>query len=120
MPEIKTLDQKRAAYAWAHVSSDGRSGEYVTLLKGAPALVMSNGLMQALAYYQAKSEDGKKLVAAVGGWLKQQCPFVGGTDFTSVMNSLYGSSALDYMHATVETLEILKWMKQAGSALTRR
>ncbi len=115
MPEVQTLDQKRAAYAWQR-QRDYTNKDYVTLIKGAPALVMTNGLMQALAYYQNKNEDGKKLVGAVGEWLTQ-----GGlsrsAEFSGLMQCLHKASAEQYMLATREVLEILKWMKQIGSAV---
>lgn len=115
MPEVRTLDQDRAAYAWAQ--SRNYTKDYVTLVKGAPALIMTNGLMQALAYYQYKSDDGRKLVEQVGQWL-HKCGFTNGPDFRNVMQSLHGGDATKYMHATTETLEILKWIKQIGVAVT--
>ncbi|MDR7420773.1 MAG: type III-B CRISPR module-associated protein Cmr5 [Armatimonadota bacterium] len=117
MPGVRTLDQERAAYAWAKLVSC--TGEYVNLVKGAPALVMGNGLMQALAYYQDKSNDGRQLVKHIGQWLKQR-GLTSGDDFESVMRSLHESDALKYMHATTETLELLKWIKQIGAAKQAR
>jgi CRISPR-associated protein Cmr5 len=115
MPEVRTLDQARAAYAWAQTKDYTK--DYITLVKGAPALIMTNGLMQALAYYEDKSSDGKKLVKQVGQWL-HKCALTNGPDFHSVMQSLHEGDATKYMHATTEALEVLKWIKQIGAAVT--
>lgn len=117
MADMRTLDQKRAAYAWTKLASPTK--EYVNLVKGAPALVMANGLMQALAYYQDKSQEGRQLVTHVGQWLKEQ-GLTPGDDFESVMRSLHQGDAVKYMHATTETLELLKWIKQIGAAKLAR
>jgi CRISPR-associated protein Cmr5 len=93
----------------------GSQKSYVTLAKGAPALVMANGLMQGLAYYQNKSDEGRQLVRAVSEWLKLR-GFCRGTAFEDVMNALLNADSSRYMWATSETLELLKWIKQLGSA----
>jgi CRISPR-associated protein Cmr5 len=115
MPEVRTLDQTRAAYAWAQ--SENYTKEYITLIKGAPALIMTNGLMQALAYYKNKSKDGEQLVKQVGQWLYKR-GLANGSDFPSLMQSLHEGDATNYMHATTEALEVLKWIKQIGAAVT--
>ncbi|HXH07487.1 MAG TPA: type III-B CRISPR module-associated protein Cmr5 [Vicinamibacterales bacterium] len=114
MPTVRTLDQERAAYAWQCVAKCSK--DYVNLVKGAPALIMSNGLMQALAYYQEKSQEGKQLVSHVGGWLRK-CGLTSGDEFSQLMQSLHGSEAVTYMRATTETIEVLKWIKQVGAAV---
>lgn len=57
-----SLDQQRAAYAWQCVQGcNSRNDDYTNLAKAAPALIMNNGLMQALAFYQDKANwDDKK------------------------------------------------------------
>ena len=49
-----SLDQQRAAYAWQCVQNV--PNDYDKLAKAAPALIMNNGLMQALAFYQDKGK----------------------------------------------------------------
>lgn len=114
MADVRTLDQDRAeyAYAWAQEYTN----EYVNLVKGAPALIMANGLMQALAYYEGKSKEGKRLVRQISKWLFKQ-KLSGGEDFSELMQSLYKGDAVKYMQATSETLEVLRWIKQFGAAV---
>lgn len=111
----RSLDQERAAHAWKSLPSTVES-ELVNLAKGAPALIMSNGLMQTLAFYQDKGGKAhKNLVATIASWLHEQ-RLVEGQDFGKVMTSLHGSSSDTYMLATEETLELLKWVRQLAAA----
>ena len=78
-----SLDQQRAAYAWQCVQNLPK--DYDKLAKGAPALIMNNGLMQALAFYQdkGKTKEGvmdryHALNAHLRCWLGRQ---LGGTIF---------------------------------------
>jgi CRISPR-associated protein Cmr5 len=59
MPEIdyRTLEQRRAAKAWAHVQAvpKGKRGEYRALVRKATAMVKINGLGQTLAFLLDKA-----------------------------------------------------------------
>ncbi len=123
MPTSQNLEQKRASYAWIKVQETKTSIEdYRKLVKGAPALVMSNGLMQTLAYYQSRNDgQGKKLVIHLAEWLKQQ-KNIGDGSFDSLMKALYGSNndsscSARYMEATREALELLRWLRQLADAV---
>jgi CRISPR-associated protein Cmr5 len=53
----QTLDQKRAEYAWEQVSQAVQIiADYTREAKGAPVLIMGSGLMQTLAFFQAKGK----------------------------------------------------------------
>lgn len=108
----KSIEQERAAYAWECVAG-GVNKEYVNLAKRAPALIMQNGLMQALAFYKAKGHD--RLTMNITGWLQRR-KLIEQTQFDSVMKELSGTTADQYMRATEETLEILRWIRQFASA----
>lgn len=128
------LDQQRAAYAWQQATEGvtRNSSGYVVLAKGAPALVMSNGLMQTLAFYQAKAgNDGNKphglLLGHICRWLVEQlggAALSDGTvfpnadaDFQSVMKALFKADSDLYRRATRETLALLKWIRQFAGAI---
>ena len=52
-----TLDQKRAQRAWDNVTVAAEhhvTGAYTNLAKAVPSLIMNSGLMQTLAFLQAK------------------------------------------------------------------
>jgi len=53
---MNTLDQQRAQYAWERAKRNTTAvGGYREMVKGAPALIMGNGLMATLAYYRSRT-----------------------------------------------------------------
>lgn len=109
-----TLDQQRAAYAWQRVQ--GCSKEYVNLAKAAPALIMNNGLMQTLAFYESKGKPHhQQLAKHLSGWLHQQ-NHVTASDFNAVMTSLQSTESSRYRQATEEALALLRWIRQFAAA----
>jgi len=117
----KSLDQERAAYAWKCVQKQTK--DYKNLAKSLPALVMSNGLMQALAFLEAKGKDEHKallrniIVALAGSGLLTEAHARQG--FNGVMQALLESDSPRYRRATEETLEILKWIRQLADAVVQ-
>lgn len=122
----RSLEQERAAYAWKAVQN--ASSDYANLAKAAPSLIMTNGLMQTLAFFKSKGKDHhKKLLDDLLGWFaneKANCPFMKGEksikekDFSPAMNALSTASSEQYLHATQEALAILKWIRQFAAAAT--
>ena len=111
-----TLDQQRAAYAWKGVQ--GCTKEYVNLAKAAPALIMNNGLMQTLAFYESKGKPHhQQLARHLSGWLHQQS-HVTASDFNAVMTSLQSAESLRYRQATEEALALLRWIRQFAATVT--
>lgn len=112
---MRSLDQERAEFAWEKVGSNP-SGDYVNLAKAAPALIMQNGLMQTLAFYQGKGDKHHTdLANHIMSWLHRR-GLVSAADFTGVMKALHGSDSASYMQATSEALEILRWIRQYATA----
>ncbi len=120
-PARPTLEQQRAQFAWEHarngVSANGN--EYRNLAKAAPALIMNNGLMQTLAYYQDKDQrHHRDLSAHLRRWLMKRA---GGNDqdpgFEQMMQILLHAQPDQYRQATDEALLILRWIRQFASAL---
>ena len=109
-----SLDQRRAAYAWQCVQDHG-SDDYARLAKAAPALIMNNGLMQTLAFYQSKQDQHRLLLQDILHWL-HHCQFLQSQDYAAAMNELHGMATSDYRLASMEALEILKWIRQLASA----
>jgi len=117
MTKQPSLDQKRAAYAWQKVQ--GQNDEYGKLAKGAPALIMNNGLMQTLAFYQDKGKSHHKaLNQHIIGWLWERRP---GRDvgvaptFEQTMAELLTADSQAYRKATEETLALLRWIRQLAA-----
>jgi CRISPR-associated protein Cmr5 len=113
---MPNLEQKRAAYAWK--CSQNCSSDYVNLSKSAPVLIMGNGLMQTLAFFNSKKDKQhhEDLNRHIFGWLKKRFP-VPKADFKSVMEFLHNSKSLTYRQATEETMELLRWIRQFAAAV---
>lgn len=117
----ETIEQNRAKEAFEllkKIEQEKKTNkfqkEFKSLAKGAPALIMDNSLMASLAFWQAKSQAkndaGKLLVYAILKWLKER-KIVQSLNFTEAMQNLYEKKAADYMYATKETLDYLKWLR---------
>lgn len=129
-----TLDQKRAQYAWECTREVARDlmKEYTSLAKAVPSLIMNSGLMQTLAFLQAKAKDEehkehKELLRHICEWLgrtlrdrpltnNRRFPNEKGAKFESVMQALHNSPSGLYMRATSETMALLRWIRQFADA----
>ncbi len=115
-----SLDQRRAAFAWQRVAEHagaGGFGDYVNLAKAAPALVMGNGLMQALAFYRSKGKGHhERLLEDLCRWLAERRLAPGG-EFAQAMDALLKSDPAQYRAATEECLALLRWVRQFAAAL---
>jgi len=115
--KIGNLEQQRAAYIWERVQ--GCNSDYTNLAKAAPALIMSNGLMQTLAYYQDKGKDQHKTLSLhLRQWLKHRFPsrFISDA-YQDVMQVLFNTpDASFYRQATEESLALLRWIRQFAAA----
>jgi len=110
-----SLAQHRDAYAWQCVQNLPK--DYDKLAKAAPALIMNNGLMQALAFYQSKGKAHHlALNQHLCEWLRQR-GIVQQAEFASVMAALHGADATTFRRATEETLALLKWVRQFAAAV---
>ncbi len=118
----KSRVQEMADYAWRktrqELEKELEKENFVRLAKGAPALVMANGLMQALAYWQARGKEaGKALVGILAGWLlKSERPETH-KGFKELMEKLHRASSSEFARDTREAIELLRWVKQFASAL---
>lgn len=126
-----TLDQQRANYAWEKAEEAAQEhiiDEYTNLAKSVASLIMNSGLMQTLAFLQAKKDlQHNALKTHLCEWL---CRTLGGTkvtetdrfplepdaDFEHVMTALYNSKSDLYMRATSETMALLRWVRQLADA----
>ena len=134
----QTLDQRRAAFAWQEVTkaSDQASDQkrrdpfvfkdFKNLSKGAPALIMGNGLMPALAFWESrKKPPATFLSATIRSWLvvryasdaalKPLTPPM--MSYPELMQRLLVAPSSFYMAATDETLSMLRWLRQFADAL---
>ena len=112
---MQTLEQERAQFAWESVQ--GKNRDYRNLVKSAPALVMSNGLMQMLAFLKGKGKEHHlALLRHVTGWLQKK-NIISKTDFKDVMEELYSKDSFGYQQATEETMSILRWLRHLADTV---
>lgn len=128
-----SLDQRRSKYAWEKVTDSSLNkhrSKYTNLAKAAPALIMNNGLMQTLAFYQEKSKVGERgeikephyhaLGQHLREWLVKRFKTRGldSAAYQQLMNSFHQNQdqAL-YRQATEETLQLLRWIRQFAAAV---
>jgi len=122
------LDQQRAAFAWRRVEQakkkidEGKKkySDYKNLAKGAPAMIMNNGLMQTLAFLRSKGEEHKRtgdwdhhdlLRTNILAWLHDQCKVP--QNYQPAMEYLHTkASSEQYRLATEETMHLLRWLRQ--------
>ncbi len=113
------LQQKRATDAYNRVEEikalpeEKVKKEYGSLVRGLPAMILTDGLGQALAFLLAKAKDGtnahsyayKHLSSWVCSWSNQPA----GTDLLQLVLS---RSTNEYRQYTNEALAYLHWLKR--------
>jgi CRISPR-associated protein Cmr5 len=126
--EMPDLEQERASRAWLaaeRAATQKWRGEFENLAKAAPALIMGNGLMQTLAFFQSKGKDHHHaLNEQIISWLAERFQGTGlipaggsRADFSTIMKTLYRAEPAVYRQATEEALALLKWIRQFASAV---
>lgn len=121
----QTLDQQRGALAWGYASAGiaAHGKTYKNLAKGAPALIMNSGLMPTLAFYNGKDKAALQLLDDLIRGLSKRLngqdvkPGQGQQLFSTYMQVLQKAESRDYLRATDEALELLKWIRQFVDAV---
>jgi len=110
--ERQTRDQKRAAAAWE--ATPDPSDEYVSLVRGAAASIMTMGLGQTLAFYHSKETDHHtRLANALAEWLLDD-PEADGEDLLRTI--MHRDSSAEYHRRTTEAIAYLSWLKRFAEA----
>ena len=132
---MKTLEQERASYAYSKISQIAELDEdvqekYHSYVRSAPALILTNGLGNALAYYLSKAKvSDEEIESKVGGlkgrerayaelylhmveWLKRR----GYGDLKWLVNT---ATSLEVFQATKEVIALLNWMKRFADAMLK-
>lgn len=122
MPELQTLDQQRAAFAWEKIN-EVKSGlkDYLPLARNLPAMVQTNGLGQTLVFLMSQEGIKYKLYLHLQEWLCVRAPHPiyapeSGQE-VRLMRSLTNGSSLTLRHATLEVKALSVWLKRLAEAL---
>lgn len=113
----QTLQQERAASAWAQIEqvesqSDKFKKEYGSLIRGLPAMILSDGLAQTLAFLLAKggSDNTKPHQVAYEHLSVYVCQRLDADQ--DLLQWVLHESSTDYRRATSESLAYLHWLKR--------
>jgi len=114
---MKTLEQERAKFAYEKVMSvKGKSfeEEYARYVKSAPALILTNGLGNTLAFFRSKKKDGyDKLLEHIAEWLRRR-EYCGENE--DPLKWIADSDSIKVLQATREVLAMLNWAVKFAKA----
>jgi CRISPR-associated protein Cmr5 len=115
----QTKEQERAAKAWEYVTAvkeQSYAGRYGGWVKRLPALILTNGLGQTLAFLRAKGQGTgnapQTLYQHVSEWVMDQV----GPGTGSALEWLLKQDSVTYRRATTESLAFLNWLKRFAEA----
>jgi len=128
---VKTLEQKRALFAMKAIKNG--NAEYYRHVRKMPAMILNNGLGQALAFLLADDEGKKKepsylLYQDLSKWLCENnhntsklppeqapcCVYFGKDD---LLDALMKGNRFQYLQAQNEALKLLVWLKKFADAM---
>lgn len=107
----QTLEQERAKRAWEQVNRDNRE-EYLSVVRSTPALILSCGLGQTLAFYCAKGGAAKTVADHLAEWL------LGDNKRTAedLLHKIMNNERDCYRQLTSEAIAYLIWLKRFAEA----
>jgi CRISPR type III-B/RAMP module-associated protein Cmr5 len=112
--EIKTLSQKRAKHAWDRVQSvpAGEMAKFADEAKKFPLRVRNAGLLQTLAFVEAKKKGGE-VASAIKGWLSEQS-MLGKED--KACDVLRNGDVVVIRQMTREVMMYMEWLVRFSEA----
>ena len=108
-----TKEQQRAADAWR--CSEGCVPGYDKVAKSVPALIMTSGLMQTIAFLEDKGNQngGQDLNRQLRRWLAREFPDVfNGAEYEPFMEALVQADPERFQAITAEARAWLRWLRQ--------
>lgn len=116
----QTLEQRRARTAW-NVTPESPDEEYLSVVRGAGAIIMTSGLGQAVAFWLSKDEDAHNRVAdALAQWLlRDEEQHHDDLDATALMDVIRTCDNSGYRYLTSESLAFLQWLKRFAVAQSK-
>ena len=130
----RVLEQQRAKYALDEIMEINKKPDktfkkdYASLVRRIPTMILNNGLGQTLAFLlskQNKDKDAECLYGQLQTWLcgtntpedKNRFPrriYIGSTP--DLIGQIMGNDRHKYIHAQVEAMSLLNWMKKFADA----
>lgn len=116
----QTLEQQRARVAWI-VTPESPDEEYLSVVRGAGAIIMTSGLGQAIAFWLSKDSKAHQRIAnALAKWLlRDEEQHHDDFDAMALMDVIRTCDNKGYRHLTSEALAFLQWMKRFAVAQSK-
>lgn len=139
LPLRQTLEQERAKKAWEQVKGlmeeverkikeankkeekdeeEKKKEGYISVVRSAPALILSCGLGQTLAFYCSKGGAQKILANHLAEWLLRDGQ-TQNKNAESLLDEIMKSDSSRYRQLTSEAMAYLIWLKRFADALEK-
>lgn len=126
--KIRLLEQERARVAWNCINyvnekyKEKFKKEYRSLVMRLPAMIITNGLGQALAFLKSKgkskeSKPHEKLFKDIESWFSGNENIQWDKTQGGLMEKVINLPSDKFRHATSETLSFFSWMKRFADAV---
>lgn len=119
---FRSLEQERADYAWDCITEIERKQKehkekYESYVKKTPALILTSGLGNTLAFFNSKEDEAyKDLYRHLNDWAKKRLNKEDTWDILRDWIRDENTSSIDVFYLTREILNVLNWMKRFAEA----
>ena len=118
MAKIESLEQVRAKHAWEFIESiDKNFDKIASLTRRLPAMLLTSGLGQTVAFCLSKDE-GKTVIDNIAKHLSEVTGIEGITCGNDLLEKIKGSNHETYIIFSRETLKYVTWLKRLIEAQT--
>lgn len=121
-PQVRSLEQERAADALGKIKNRrGDASYYVSYVSALPAVIVTNGLGQALVMLLAKAKGERNaehyhLYSDLASWLSECVEGLRSDRVDDVVEKLMQGDQALYVRAQTEAMAYLHWLKQFARA----
>lgn len=119
---VKNLEIERAKFAYNKVKEVGQDKDYKSHVKKLPQMILNNGLGNAIAFINSKSNGNSssskaygKLYSHIEDYLKKEGSLQQGKDLMSVIVE----NSEKYLSLTKEILAYVKWLKRFAEGMIK-
>ncbi len=112
MVNLESLEQKRARYAWDFIERSQKILDKISpVIRKLPAMIMTSGLGQTVAFCLSKS-DYKKVIDDIADYLSKNTGVGGITCGSDLLDKIMKSNHETYIMLSQEALKYSIWLKR--------
>jgi len=117
MAKVKSLEQIRAKHAWKFIENvKEKKGDYLTAMRKLPAMILTSGLGQTVAFYLSKKNEHQNIINRVAEHLSKVMGIEGITCGTDLLKKIMQSNHEEYIILSREALKYATWLKRLAEA----